>query len=42
LNQIAAQQARVFRGVQFYELAEGSPVAADVLRRIASLYAIED
>ena len=27
---------------KFYELAEGSPVAADVLRRIASLYAIED
>lgn len=26
----------------FYELAEGSPVAADVLRRIASLYANED
>lgn len=27
---------------KFYELAESSPVAADVLRRIASLYAIED
>jgi transposase len=27
---------------KFYELAEGSPVATDVLRRIASLYAIED
>jgi hypothetical protein len=27
---------------KFYELAENSPVAADVLRRIASLYAIED
>lgn len=26
---------------KFYELAESSPVAADVLRRIASLYAIE-
>ena len=28
--------------LKFYELAEGSPVATDVLRRIASLYAIED
>jgi hypothetical protein len=27
---------------KFYELAESSPVATDVLRRIASLYAIED
>ena len=27
---------------KLYELAESSPVAADVLRRIASLYAIED
>jgi hypothetical protein len=27
---------------KFYELAERSPVAADVLRRIASLYAIQD
>jgi transposase len=27
---------------KFYELAESSPVAADVLRRIAALYAIED
>lgn len=27
---------------KFYELAESSPVAADVLRRIASLYAIEE
>jgi len=27
---------------KFYELAESSPVAADVLRRIACLYAIED
>lgn len=27
---------------KFYELAENSPVAADVLRRIAALYAIED
>lgn len=27
---------------KFYELAESSPVAADVLRHIASLYAIED
>lgn len=27
---------------KFYELAETSPVATDVLRRIASLYAIED
>ncbi|MCL6251537.1 IS66 family transposase [Altererythrobacter sp. KTW20L] len=27
---------------KFYELAESSPVAAEVLRRIASLYAIED
>jgi len=27
---------------KFYELAEGSPVAADVLHRIASLYAIEE
>lgn len=27
---------------KFYELAESSPVAADVLRRIASLYTIED
>jgi transposase len=27
---------------KFYELAESSPVAADVLRRIASLYAVED
>lgn len=27
---------------KFYELAESSPVAADVLRRIPSLYAIED
>jgi transposase len=27
---------------KFYELAEGSAVAADMLRRIASLYAIED
>jgi transposase len=27
---------------KFYELAENSPVAADVLRHVASLYAIED
>jgi transposase len=27
---------------KFYELAESSPVAADVLRHVASLYAIED
>lgn len=27
---------------KFYELAENSPVAADILRRIATLYAIED
>jgi hypothetical protein len=27
---------------KFYELAEGSPVAKDVLRHAASLYAIED
>ena len=27
---------------KFYELAESSPVAAKVLRRIAMLYAIED
>ncbi len=27
---------------RFYELAENSPVAAEVLRRIAMLYAIED
>lgn len=27
---------------KFYELAESSPVATDVLRRIAALYAIED
>jgi hypothetical protein len=27
---------------KFYELAEISPVAADVLRRIAALFAIED
>jgi transposase len=27
---------------KFYELAENSPVAADVLRRIAALYVIED
>jgi len=27
---------------KFYDLAESSPVAAEVLRRIASLYAIED
>lgn len=27
---------------KFYELAQSSPVAAEVLRRIASLYAIED
>jgi hypothetical protein len=27
---------------KFYELAESSPVATDVLRRIASLYSIED
>ena len=27
---------------KFYELAESSPVATEVLRRIAMLYAIED
>lgn len=27
---------------KFYELAESSPVAADVLRRIAALYAVDD
>lgn len=39
-NRLAFCWAHVRR--KFYELAESSPVAAEVLRRIASLYAIKD